>query len=219
MTSHLWQRTDLPSLLAAELQQPGERHWGRAFAPQLTYGRHGGLPRVDAPAAAVAVVLSWDGTQWSLPLTVRPTHLRRHGGQVSFPGGLLDPGESPRDAAQRELDEELGVRPALVWLGELSTQFVYASNATLKPCIAAIDHAPRWKPQPAEVDRVLRLDLERLCDDATDPPLIVQRGPFRFSAPRFIVEDQSAWGATAVVLGELRGRLRRIARHLASSPS
>jgi 8-oxo-dGTP pyrophosphatase MutT (NUDIX family) len=155
-------------------------------------------------------VLCWDGREWSLPLTVRNALLSRHGGQVSLPGGLLDAGETPREAASRELGEELGQCPPLQWIGELSPLFVYASNAMVTTCVAAIDHWPAWTPQPAEVDRVLKLELRDLLDQPAAPPLGVERGPFRFRAPRLLVEGQSAWGATAVMLGELRGRLLRV---------
>jgi 8-oxo-dGTP pyrophosphatase MutT (NUDIX family) len=214
MSEALWQDPELPARLDVELRAPAEPQWRREFAPELSYGRHAGPARGDARRAAVALLLCWDGRQWTLPLTVRNAQLTRHGGQVSLPGGLIDAGESPRDAAVRELEEELGRRPPLQWLGELSPLFVFASNATVTPCVAAVDHWPAWIAQPAEVDRVLKLDLRALLDPPTAPPLSVQRGPFHFQAPQLIVEGQSAWGATAVMLGELQKRLLRISNEL-----
>ncbi|MBA3483342.1 MAG: CoA pyrophosphatase [Pirellulales bacterium] len=211
MNPPLWQSPDLPALLAAELATPTDPRWRDEFSPELSYGRHAGPARSNSRVAAVAIVLCWDGRQWSLPLTVRNALLSRHGGQVSLPGGLLDAGESPREAASRELGEELGQCPPLQWIGELSPLFVYASDAMVTTCIAAVDHWPDWTPQPAEVDRVLKLELRDLLDQHAAPPLEVKRGPFRFRAPQLLVEGQSAWGATAVMLGELRGRLLRIA--------
>jgi 8-oxo-dGTP pyrophosphatase MutT (NUDIX family) len=210
MIEALWQVRELPALLEVDLRAPAKPPGARDFAPQLSYGRHAGPARGDVRHAAVAIVLCWDGGQWSLPLTVRNAQLTHHGGQVSLPGGLIDAGESPRDAAARELEEELGQRPPVQWLGELSPLFVFASNALVTPCVAAIGHWPDWTPQPAEVDRVLKLDLAALLDPPQAPPLSVQRGPFHFQAPQLIVEGQSAWGATAVMLGELRSRLLRI---------
>lgn len=210
MNPPLWQTPELPALLQRDLAMQADEHWRHEFSPELSYGRHAGPARHDSRPAAVAIVLCWDGGQWSLPLTVRNAQLTRHGGQVSLPGGLIDAGETPRQAASRELGEELGQWPALQWLGELSPLFVFASNATVKPCVAAIDHWPDWTAQPAEVDRVLKFDVRELLDGPTAPPLGVERGPFRFRAPQLIVEEQSAWGATAVMLGELRRRLLRI---------
>jgi 8-oxo-dGTP pyrophosphatase MutT (NUDIX family) len=213
MIPPLWQTLELPALLAAELATPLDARWRDELSPELSYGRHAGPARFDARAAAVAIVLCWDGREWSLPLTVRNAQLSRHGGQVSFPGGLIDFGENARDAASRELGEELGQCPPLRWIGELSPLFIFASNALVTPCVAAIDHWPAWTAQPAEVDRVLKLDLRHLLDTSAAAPLVVKRGPFRFRAPQLVVEGQSAWGATAVMLGELRGRLLRIADH------
>jgi 8-oxo-dGTP pyrophosphatase MutT (NUDIX family) len=216
MTLALWQHPDLPTLLAADLTKPAEAAWGREFAPELVYGRHAGPARADARGAAVTVVFCWDGNEneWLLPLTVRAADLKRHGGQVSFPGGLIDGEESPRDAAARELAEELGVTPELAWLGNLSPQFVYASNAWVVPCVAATAGVPQWRPSPNEVERVISLRIDDLLNQPPAPPLEIVRGPLRFAAPQLRVEDHSAWGATAVMLGELRGRLRQIERSL-----
>lgn len=210
MIEPLWKQADLPARLARELTTPGDRAWGRAFAPKLSYGRHAGPARKDARKAAVIVLLHWNEAGWSLPLTVRATELSRHGGQVSLPGGLIDGDETPREAAARELDEELGVRPPLEWLGNLSPQFVYASNAWVVPCVAATASRPTWKPNPQEVERVLPLPIQELLTSRATPPLLVERGPLRFTAPQLVVEGHSAWGATAVILGELRGRLTRL---------
>jgi HAD superfamily hydrolase (TIGR01509 family) len=206
---------DLDRRLAADIAAaPADPVWRREFAPELSYGRHDGPPRSDARLAAVALVLCWDGHHWSLPLTVRNTNLSRHGGQVSLPGGLVEVGESVREAARRELCEELGVEPPLDWLGELAPLFVFNSNAYVTPCVARISGCPAWQPQAGEVDRVLRLDLADLVAQDEPPPMTISRGPVEFLAPRFVVEDHSVWGATAVLLAELRGRLRRIANSL-----
>jgi 8-oxo-dGTP pyrophosphatase MutT (NUDIX family) len=211
MSRPLWQSPDLAERLTADLGLAAERAWANEWAPELSYGRHAGAPRGDAREAAVAIVLCWDRGEWSLPLTVRHSGLTRHAGQISFPGGLIDSGETACDAAARELEEELGLRPQLTWLGELEPLFVFASNAVATPCVAAIDRWPAWRPQPAEVDSVLRLRLGDLMQRAPAEPLVVERGPFRFTAPQLEVEGHSAWGATACMLGELRGRLRRMA--------
>jgi 8-oxo-dGTP pyrophosphatase MutT (NUDIX family) len=205
-----WTNPELDRLLAADIAaHPIERLGRRALAPALSYGRHDGPPRGDARLAAVAIVLCWDGREWSLPLTVRSATLTRHGGQVSLPGGLVDVGESVREAARRELTEELGVEPPLEWLGELAPLLVYASNACITPCVCRTSGWPAWQPQPAEVERVLRLSVSDLLNQRPAAPLAIDRGPLQFLAPRLVVNDHSVWGATAVLLGELRSRLYR----------
>jgi 8-oxo-dGTP pyrophosphatase MutT (NUDIX family) len=213
MNPPLWQRDDLPTLLAAELTRPVDAAWGRALAPELVYGRHSGPARSDARPAAVAILLCRAGGEWLVPLTVRAAGLSRHGGQISFPGGLIDGAEAPQEAAARELEEELGVRPLLQWIGDLAPQFVYASNAWVVPCVAATASLPVWLPSPREVERVITLRLSDLLNQPPAPPLEIVRGPLRFAAPQMQVGGHSAWGATAVMLGELRGRLRRLAEN------
>jgi 8-oxo-dGTP pyrophosphatase MutT (NUDIX family) len=176
----------------------------------LSYGRHAGPARRDARPAAVALVLCWDDGAWSVPLTVRCASLTRHGGQVSLPGGLVEPGESTPEAATRELVEELGVHVALTPIGELAPLFVFASNAVATPWLAAIDHWPEWIPHPPEVDRVLRLELGDLMRQEPNELIEITRRPMQFTAPSMAVDGESAWGATAAILGELRGRLIRL---------
>jgi 8-oxo-dGTP pyrophosphatase MutT (NUDIX family) len=212
MNADICTSLDLPKRLAADLLLPPLTQWRHTFAPELSYGRHAGPARADARIAAVAIVLCWDRHEWSLPLTVRCATLTHHGGQISLPGGLLEAGETPRDAARRELQEELGLRPALKWLGELSPLFVFASNALVTPCVAAAGDWPDWQPSQSEVECILKLTLHELLDADLGPPLEIARGPIRFRAPQLIVEGRSAWGATAVMLAELRGRLQRIAK-------
>jgi 8-oxo-dGTP pyrophosphatase MutT (NUDIX family) len=210
MNIPLWKSPELDRLLAADLATaPADRAWRREWAPELSYGRHDGPPRADARLAAVALVLCWDGREWSLPLTVRCASLTRHGGQVSLPGGLVEVGESPRVAARRELGEELGQQPPLEWLGELAPLFVFASNAHVTPCLAAVSGWPDWRPQPDEVDCVLRLSVHELLTQSPPAQLVIERGPLQLAAPRLMVDGFSVWGATAVILGELRGRLQR----------
>lgn len=206
-----WRHPQLDAFLAADLMSaPAASSWRREFAPELSYGRHDGPPRADARLAAVALVLCWDGREWSLPLTVRSATLRHHRGQISLPGGLLEGDESALEAARRELSEELGQNLPLDWLGELGPLFVYASNAYVTPCVARVSGWPDWRPQQSEVQSVLRMHIRALIELAPPAPLVIERGPLQLVAPRFLVDGQSVWGATAVLLAELRGRLQRI---------
>ena len=212
MSLEICNSPDLPDLLAADVaERPAERSWRGEFSPQMVYGRHDGPPRASARRAAVAILLCETPRGWTIPLTLRPESLPRHAGQVSFPGGLLEAGETPRDAALREVEEELGVRPALRWLGELAEVFVFASDTVMVPCLAAVEGEPTWRPNASEVASVLPLELAALAGEDLPGPLLIERGPIRFRAPQFLVEGRPIWGATAVVLGELRGRLRLIA--------
>jgi 8-oxo-dGTP pyrophosphatase MutT (NUDIX family) len=212
----MWKSPELPERLAEELAKPPLPQWRRAMAPELSYGRHAGPARADARQAAVAMVLCWDEGAWALPLTLRGAQLTHHAGQVSLPGGGVDPGESPRETAARELEEELCVRPPVNWLGEFSPLFVFASNAVVTPCVGIVDHWPAWGACEAEVQCVVKLSLRELIEADPAPPLAIERGPLRFLAPQFLAEGHSIWGATAVMLAELRGRIVRCQQSVVS---
>ncbi|MCH7752623.1 MAG: CoA pyrophosphatase [Planctomycetes bacterium] len=217
MMPHIYEQPDLPQLLQRELTRgQADPRWRRWLAPQLSYGRHAGPARSDAQLAAVAIVFYQQHSAWHVPLTVRPAGLRTHAGQVSFPGGGLEAGENSRNAAHRELVEELFAdrQPADVnvdWLGALAPLHVFVSNMLVTPWVGVLRDRPDWQPQPAEVEQVLPLPLELLLGDDQPDEMTVRRGSLAFSAPRLMVNGIEVWGSTAVLLGELRGWLRRLA--------
>lgn len=179
------------------------------FAPQLTYGRHFGPPAHDARAAAVLVLLYWHDGQWFLPLTVRPTELVDHGGQISFPGGLMEPGETVEQAAVRELEEELGV-PATApsALCQLSPTYVFVSNFLVTPVIATLEHRPRWRPNPREVAEVLEVPLIALFDRSRVGRHAQQANGIAYTVPHIQWGQHRIWGATSIMLGELAEVIR-----------
>jgi 8-oxo-dGTP pyrophosphatase MutT (NUDIX family) len=200
---------DLPARLAAELAAGGSYcRDGECFAPELSYGRHFGPAPVDARQAAVAVLVFPRLGRWHIPLTVRPLSLGRHGGQISLPGGAVDAGESTADAARRELDEELGVWEAVQMVGQLDECYVYVSNFCVTPWVAAIDREPTWHPHSVEVERVVEIPLDALVAPRADTTKTIERGPIVFRAPCHQLGDDSVWGATSIILGELAGVLR-----------
>lgn len=205
---HEW--GDLPKRLAADLARSGcEPSWRSEKSPQLSYGRHDGPAPPQARQAAVAILLCRDGDDWVIPMTVRQPQLRRHGGQVSFPGGLVDAGETTFQAAQRELDEELGYNGPIQWIGAMAPLWVFASNAWVVPCVGTIAHCPQWRLGIAEVASVVQLSCLRLLSGAGWNEMTIQKNDWTFRAPCLEVDGVRIWGATAVVLGELAGRLCR----------
>jgi 8-oxo-dGTP pyrophosphatase MutT (NUDIX family) len=126
------------------------------------------------------------GGRWHLPLTERPPALTRHGGQISLPGGVVDPGESSIHAAQRELYEELGFYEPHLNVGRLADCYVFASNFCVTPwIIAAFEPNIRWQPHDREVQSVVELPLEALLDEQAIGRTTIERGPLAFSAPCF----------------------------------
>jgi 8-oxo-dGTP pyrophosphatase MutT (NUDIX family) len=200
----MFRDTNFPELLRQRLAEPLP---GLAacsdFSPELNYGRHHGPPSHDARQAAVLLLIYRDDSSWHLPLTVRPTSMSSHAGQVSFPGGQIEPGETIEQAALRECCEELGETDCDVQLlGRLSPLYVYASNFMVTPCVAWSPERPRFVPNPAEVAQVLEPTIAELLNAEFYGSHIMQRRSVSFRVPHISYGKHKIWGATRVVLDE-----------------
>ncbi len=207
---------DLPQRLAAALEAAQQSGRGAApLAPELAYGRHRGPAPANARQAAVALVwLRRNDGRWWLPLTLRPRTLRHHGGQVSLPGGMIEAGETPAQAALREFQEELGLAPVdPLMCGQLDPVYVYTSNNLVFPVVfTAAAPADAWVPNPLEVDSVLEMPLEMLLSPGhcTDPLCSRQIfrdqqpvGMFEFKSSAYRLDGHFVWGVTGMLLSQL----------------
>ncbi|MGQ9575714.1 MAG: NUDIX hydrolase [Thermoguttaceae bacterium] len=201
----------LPELLAVRLAgAPAGPAPGRGEEPQPGLWRHQAKP-ADARPAAVLVLLYPHEDRWHVPLTLRPTGLPVHGGQVSLPGGAVQPGESPAQAAIREFHEELGAAGHPIrLLGRLSPIYVKASHFRVEPWVAATDHRPEMVPNPAEVERLLEVPLSHLLDPANFGRHQREDQGQKYLAPHFWFPPYRIWGATCMILGELVSMLEAL---------
>ncbi len=202
----------LPQLLCARLKLPLPGHLAQArLQPELSYGRYFGRAPGGARAAAVMILLYADHdssradlSNWHIPLTLRPDHLLDHAGQISLPGGTVEPQESSQRAALRELDEELGVAAeGIEILGELSPLYLFRSNFLIQPWLAASRSRPDWRPNRAEVAELLEVPLATLCQPSSIRIDEHRQGSLTFRAPAFVWRQHAIWGATAMILAEL----------------
>jgi 8-oxo-dGTP pyrophosphatase MutT (NUDIX family) len=218
--------SDLPARLAAALAELGATVGtpgsalpsARRMSPELSYGRHAGPPPATARAAAVMLLLFLRNGRWHVPLTQRPAALLRHGGQISLPGGRIEPGESSAEAARRELAEELGIVCPIDVLGRLPNRYVYASDYVITPHVAVATAEPQWAPDAREVERVVELPLDVLFDRRSAGRITIQRGPLVFHAPSYVFGEDRIWGATCVILAELGDALHRVLEHAQQVP-
>jgi 8-oxo-dGTP pyrophosphatase MutT (NUDIX family) len=137
-----------------------------------------------------------------LVLTVRSDRVR-HGGQVSLPGGVVEPGESFEQAALREAHEEIALPLAPVRvLGGLTPLDIPVSGFRLHPIVAVTAARPALTPADAEVAQILEVGLGELLDPATIAFTARERDGIRYRVPGFHVGGREVWGATAMVLAE-----------------
>ncbi len=186
----------------------------------LAYGRHRGPAPLGTRRAAVVIALYQNKRgHWTIPLTLRPRTLQHHGGQISLPGGRIEPGEDAYDAALREFHEELGIAPTVMLrCGLLSTQYVYASGNLVQPVVTIISSPGQsWQPDPIEVQEVLEMPLSVLIDDRARvyPTRQIKLrkkgsevGSLSIEIPAFRFENHHIWGATALILDQLAQILR-----------
>ncbi len=166
----------------------------------------GHLPPGGFGEAAVLVPLHEEAGVVSVLLTERRHDLRTHAGQVSFPGGRVEPGEAPLAAALREAEEEIGLPPALATvLGRLSDTVVLQSAFRLTPWVASVPYPYPYAAAPREVEAIWHVPLPALL--APGVHRIERRHAYGMDVDvhYYEVEGRTIWGATARVLSELLG--------------
>jgi len=155
---------------------------------------------------SVMILLYPDEQTVRFPLIQRPEYPGVHSGQMALPGGKRESGEDGIQAALRETQEEVGIHAAEIEvIGSLSSFYVFASNFQIQPVIGRLHRKPLFIPQEEEVAEVVSADLRHLLDDRflKETDITVGAG-FELRAPYFDLEGKIVWGATAMMLNELR---------------
>jgi 8-oxo-dGTP pyrophosphatase MutT (NUDIX family) len=138
--------------------------------------------------------------------TRRRHDLSRHAGEISFPGGRREPGESLLEAALREAHEEIGLPPGDVDVaGALKPVGTFVTNYAIYPFVGVIEPGTEWVPQAREVAEVLELPLETVRAAHGERRLVRKGIPFRTDT--YEVGDALIWGATARIVADLLKRI------------
>jgi 8-oxo-dGTP pyrophosphatase MutT (NUDIX family) len=151
--------------------------------------------------AAVLVPIVDRGEPW-LAFTQRSRTVGLHRGQISFPGGRIDAGDDDAlAAALREAEEEVGLRPALVEpLGILDDTETFATQFVITPWVGLVREPVVWRPDGAEIERVIEVPLRALLDGRIFRVEHWQRNGVAREVYFYDYEGTTIWGATARIL-------------------
>lgn len=190
---------DFDSVAALRLMAPIPRGWQKRDNP-------------PHPAAVMILIFTAEDSALRTVLTLRTAGLRGHSGQVSFPGGRRDPQDENLTAtARRETCEEIGICGGrLSVLGQFPRFYIPASHHNVSPIVAHYEGAPEFAPNPDEVAEVFTIALEDLLQARFK---FVEQRKMRgidVRVPYYYFAGHKVWGATAMLLSELEGRLRQV---------
>ena len=205
--------TDRLTQLAAALQQvlqgdlPGQEaqkqmmpYTGdmRRFSLEVKKGAHEG---------GVLIWFYEKAGELYFPLIQRPDYDGVHARQMSFPGGRRDPQDRDIiDTALRENEEETGIAARdIEVLGTLTDLYIIASHFNVTPVVGVYRHEPAFTAHPFEVEEIIEVPLRQLCDPANrhEKPMTILQG-VTIMAPYYLLAGKVVWGATAMILAELK---------------
>jgi 8-oxo-dGTP pyrophosphatase MutT (NUDIX family) len=208
-------RDELAARLRAAVAKPlaGWREVYEGFRPRdLETGERRSRrpgPGESARRAAVLVPILPAPEGARVLYTVRTDALRDHAGQVSFPGGSLEPGDgSPRDTALREAEEEVDLRPALVEIiGELDEVYIPPSDFLVRPVVGLLRPEAELVMAPEEVEEIFSVPLAELMSPKALKEVVWEREVRLYEVRVFAVGGDEIWGATAAMTAGLLARL------------
>ncbi|MGB0165562.1 MAG: NUDIX hydrolase [Luteibaculum sp.] len=164
--------------------------------------------RLGAREAGVLIALFAEGNELFCPLIQRPDYDGTHSGQVAFPGGKKELNDADiTHTALRESHEEIGLSGDLVHtLGHLSQLYIPPSNFLVTPTLALLDEKPKYIPDPSEVSEVFSFPLQILKSDKyfRVKRIYLPYYGMHINAPVVEYNDKTIWGATAMMLAELK---------------
>jgi 8-oxo-dGTP pyrophosphatase MutT (NUDIX family) len=206
---HLFQQK-LIELFQAEL--PGEE----AHKPMMPINRplsSAALKEaIDAKESAVAVLIFEENGIQHCTLIQRPSYDGNHSGQVSFPGGKRESSdENLAFTAIRECWEEVGIQLSDDHLiGKLTSVYIPVSNFHVEPFLFYYPEKPAFKPDEREVESIFTITMNELLDDSNLDQIEVKINANLTlkNIPCFNISEKQIWGATALILNELKELLR-----------
>lgn len=166
--------------------------------------------RESAKLSAVNVLFVEHQSQICIVLTQRHNYQGHHAGQISLPGGKLDATDvSTQYAAMRETQEELGIPVQILnYVGALTDLYIPPSNYWVYPYMSYLMEIPNFKPDLKEVQHIILLPIQELLNPNLVSTFSFKWGEVMIKNPCFTFENKVIWGATAMILQEVKDILK-----------
>lgn len=198
-------------LTRLKLPLPGESAQYQMAPHYRNKGSFSSIDPGDYRHSAVLVLLyQGQNNNWFFPLTLRAAYDGPHGGQVSLPGGRYEEMDGTlANTALRECYEEIGVNDHVEILGRLSNLHIPVSRYIVHPFLAWYSgENVHFRPHEREVQSVIESPVKVLLEESCIQQTRVGAGSSGFQAPCFVLEGHPVWGATAMILSELKTVLK-----------
>ena len=158
------------------------------------------------PSAVLVFIYPGINNEPTILLLERPTYDGHHSGQIGFPGGKVDPSDINLEAtALREFFEETGCSEMPNFIGSLTPVYIPISKFMVQPYLAYLNKKPTFHPDEREVFQLIELSITDLLNpDLIKETTVTPSPTLKFKTPYFDVNDSIVWGATAMILNELK---------------
>jgi 8-oxo-dGTP pyrophosphatase MutT (NUDIX family) len=184
---------------------PTRKAFAQYSQEQLQQAKRAGVLALFYPNANLQV---------QMVLTLRKTYKGIHSAQISFPGGKIEPQDKNlKDTAVRETFEEIGVPINTVEIiKQLSQIYIPPSNFCVQPFLGILNETPQFKKQDTEVEQVIEVKLtDLLNDDNIISKKITTSYSSGIEVPAFMLNGYTVWGATAMMLSEIKDIIKQLA--------
>ncbi len=190
----------LPGKSAQRMMAPNIRFTGKTY-PNKKNSRDSG----------VLILLYPEMDSLYIPFIQRPNYIGAHGGQISLPGGKYEPNDiNLRTTALRETKEEIGVpKDQIEILGHLSPIYIPNSNFNVTPFVGFVNNKPKFIADPYEVQNIIEAPLAQLLSDKSISTFKKEINGHTIEAPYYNIKGHVIWGATAMIISELKVIIRQ----------
>ena len=180
-------------------------HKKMAVIPINSFTEKAFTPPKDAKQASVGIIVFKENNKLFFLLTKRTENVEHHKGQVSLPGGAIDRNETAKNASLRETNEEIGIDSStLESLGQLSSLYTPVSYFNIHVFLWYSKVQPQIKINNSEVDQVYKISLDELIDNNLVSNTPINKSGFEINVPAYNFNECICWGATAMIITELK---------------